>query len=399
METVLTVSQLNSYVKAVLSEDALLCDITVSGEISNFKRQSSGHMYFTLKDDGGAISCAMFKWQAQYLSFFPESGMKVEARGKVTIYEPSGTYQLVVTSMKTAGTGELYAAFEKLKKKLESEGLFDDSRKKSLPDFPLRLGVVTSKTGAAVQDIINITGRRCPLTELVLCPVAVQGAAAPDEIVRAIELLNRRKACDVMIVGRGGGSIEDLWCFNSEKVARAVAASEIPVISAVGHETDFTICDFAADLRAPTPSAAAELAVPDISQLADAVEYTLRGMETSVRQSIAMRKNRLTSLLSKGCFSSPYYNVERLSQRLDSVTTRIEYAEKQRISRYDRRLSACAARLSALDPMRVLSRGYCAVFKDDKAVSSAGKLQEGDRISLRFSDGQVGARVEGAEGE
>lgn len=399
METTLTVSQLNSYVKAVLSEDALLCDITVSGEISNFKRQSSGHMYFTLKDDGGAISCAMFKWQAQYLSFFPESGMKVMARGKVTIYEPSGTYQLVVASMQTAGTGELYAAFEKLKKKLEKDGLFDESRKKQIPAFPGRIGVVTSKTGAAVQDIINITGRRCPMAEIVLCPVAVQGAAAPDEIVKAIELLNRKKACDVMIVGRGGGSIEDLWGFNSEKVARAVAASGIPVISAVGHETDFTICDFAADLRAPTPSAAAELAVPDISLLSDAVEGAAQRMTLMLRQRIAMRRNRLSALMSKGCFSSPYYNVERLSQRLDSAAVRIEHAEKRRLSEYDRRLSACAARLSALDPMRVLSRGYCAVFKDGGAVSSAAALVEGDTVSLRFSDGQAGARIESTKTE
>ncbi len=393
-QLVFSVTQLNGYVKDILSEDILLSDITVKGELSNCKRHSSGHIYFTLKDEKCAVSCAMFKWQAQYLRFVPESGMQVQVTGKITLYEATGQYQIVVSSMRKAGVGELYLAFEQLKQKLQDEGLFDEARKKPIPLMPRRIGVVTSKTGAAVRDIVSILGRRYPVAEVVLCPVTVQGDSAPLEIAQAIRLLNRRSACDVMIVGRGGGSIEDLWGFNSELVARAVARSEIPVISAVGHETDFTICDFVADLRAPTPSAAAELAVPDGALLQSSIRAIYRQMTGDIYGIISNNMTKLDMLTARPCFSSPFYSIEQMEARLSAAVGRITSSAERTLASGRERLSACAARLSALNPMEVLARGFCAVYKDEHIISSKAELAGGDSIRLRFSDGTVNAHID-----
>ncbi|MBE6753283.1 MAG: exodeoxyribonuclease VII large subunit [Ruminococcaceae bacterium] len=391
--TVLTVWQVNNYAKAILSEDMLLSDITVTGELSGIKRHSSGHMYFTLKDDRCSISAAMFKWQRQTLRFVPEDGMQVVVRGKVTLYEQTGQYQIVVSSMQPSGIGELYAALERLKAKLESEGLFDPARKRPLPEFPQRIGVVTSPTGAAVRDIINVLGRRYPLAEVVLCPVQVQGDEAPAQIAAAVNRLSSGRLCDVMIVGRGGGSIEDLWAFNDEGVARAVAASSVPVISAVGHETDFTICDFAADLRAPTPSAAAELAVPDMYALQERIDYLGEQLRAKMEARLDRDELRLNIISARPCFTSPTYGIEQQAQRVDMALSRIEGAFARQLAEQEKRLSVCAGQMAALNPFAVLSRGYCVAYQDEKPVSHAASLSSGDEISLQFSDGRANCRV------
>lgn len=394
MESViLSVWQVNNYVKEIFAEDAILSDITVSGEISGLKRHSSGHMYFTLKDERCAISAAMFKWQRQQLRFVPEDGMKVIARGKITLYEQTGQYQIVVSSMQPAGIGELYAAFEKLKQKLEAEGLFAPSRKKPLPQFPKKVGVVTSKTGAAVRDIINVIGRRYPLAEIVLCPVLVQGERAAEQIAAAVKQLDRNNACDVMIVGRGGGSIEDLWAFNDENLARTIAACRIPVISAVGHETDFTICDYVADLRAPTPSAAAELAVPDIEALDDSVQAMRERLRRSMESKMAFDSAWFRAVTSQRCFSSPLYGVERSAQQLDMLWSRVSSAFERGSGEREKRLAACSARLAAMNPFSVLARGYSIAEKDDKIITDAKSLRSGDGISVRFASGAADCTI------
>lgn len=390
---ILTVTQLNGYVKGLLEEDMLLGDVYVSGEISNLKRHSSGHVYFSLKDSGGAVSAAMFKWQARYLKFAPADGMRIIAHGKVTLYEPSGQYQMIVASMQPDGVGALYAAYEKLKRRLEAEGLFAPERKKPLPKMPERVGIVTSKTGAAVQDIINIISRRFPLCELLLAPVQVQGAAAPAEIAAAIERFNAQNACDVMIVGRGGGSIEDLWSFNDEAVVRAVAASGIPVVSAVGHETDFTLCDFAADMRAPTPSAAAELAVPDAAELQKLIDGLKRRSFSAVASAAVRQSERLDRASKRRCFRSPELLIEAKTQRFDMAVTRLRTAGVAALVKPGKQLAACASKLAALDPLAVLKRGYAIIEKDGGVASSAAELQSGERVSIRFGDGKKEADI------
>jgi len=390
---ILSVSQVNGYAKSLLDEDILLSDVYVSGEISNLKRHSSGHMYFSLKDAGGQLSAAMFKWQCQYLRFAPANGMNVVAHGKITLYEAGGQYQMVVSSLQPDGVGALYAAYEKLKAKLEAEGLFDESRKRPLPTMPSRVGVVTSKTGAAVRDIFNVITRRWPACEIILAPVMVQGDAAPAQIAHAVREMNRLEACDVMIVGRGGGSIEDLWAFNDEDVVRAVAESVIPVISAVGHETDFTLCDFAADMRAPTPSAAAELAVPDILAVNNLVEECSRRMDAVMRMSIVHLRSRLESVSSARCFVSPQFIYEPKAQRLDFAVSRLESGINSAFSSAHERLGSVCASLAALNPLAVLGRGYSLVTKDDTVVTEARNLCAGDIIKIRFSDGTAAAEV------
>ncbi len=396
--SVFTVSQLNGYTKSLLEEDALLSDVTVSGEISNFKRHSSGHLYFSLKDEHSAIQAVMFKWQAMYLRISPANGMKVVARGKVTMYEATGTYQIVLASMQPDGVGALYAAYEKLKTKLEGEGLFSPECKKKIPNFPQKIGVVTSRTGAAVQDILNILGRRYPLAEVVLCPVMVQGAEAAGQLRRAVRMLNAKNACDVIIIGRGGGSIEDLWAFNDEALAREIAASHIPVISAVGHETDFTICDFAADLRAPTPSAAAELAVPSADGIGNFIRLRMTSLKNYMESIIDKRNLKLRMLAGKPCFSSPMYQVEVRAQKLDLLTARINAAVRSSVSRDEKRLASAAARISALNPMGVLARGFCAASNEGGIITAASDVKTGDELDLRFSDGTVNCRVTDIKG-
>lgn len=390
---ILSVSEVNGYAKAVLDEDPVLSDVYVSGEISNLKRHSSGHMYFSLKDAGGQLSAAMFKWQCQYLRFAPANGMRVVAHGRISIYEAGGQYQMVVSSLQPDGIGALYAAYEQLKAKLESEGLFAPERKKPIPAMPRRVGVVTSKTGAAVRDIINIITRRWPMSEIVLAPVTVQGDAAPFQIARAIRRMNGQQACDVMIVGRGGGSIEDLWAFNDEDVVRAVADSDIPVISAVGHETDFTLCDFVADLRAPTPSAAAELAVPEQAAVSEFIADTHRRMSEIMAVRIQRMSDRLDNAASRRCFASPAYLYETKSQRLDMAIARLDSGISALTGAGRERLSRVCAALTALNPLAVLGRGYSVITNGGKVVSSRTQLAAGDKISIQLSDGFAAAEV------
>ena len=368
---VLTVTQLNRYLKSIFDGDPHLANVFLTGEISNFTdHYRSGHLYFSLKDDRSVIRAVMFAQQARRLKFRPGDGMRVIARGRVSVYEQSGQYQLYVQDMQPDGLGALNLAFEQLKKKLAAEGLFDPERKKSLPKFPQSVGVVTSPTGAAVQDIRQILGRRYPLAQVVLCPVLVQGEGAAEQIAEAIRRFNRLRCADVLIVGRGGGSIEDLWAFNEEIVARAVAESEIPVISAVGHETDYTICDFAADLRAPTPSAAAELAVPDIRELLSAVSSA--GVRMKQALSLDLRRMQMDRL------------VERMVRQM-----------KREVETGKMMLSQKSAALDALSPLRVLERGY-AVALDPKgaALKNAADAVPGEPLTLLLSRGKLVCRVE-----
>ncbi len=390
---IFSVSEVNGYTKAILDEDMILSDIHVSGEISNLKRHTSGHMYFSLKDEKGQISAAMFKWQCQYLRFAPANGMKVVAHGKITLYEAGGQYQMVVASLQPDGVGALYASYEKLKAQLEAEGLFAPERKRPLPQMPARVGVVTSKTGAAVRDIINIIERRWPVCSVVLAPVMVQGDAAPFQISRAIREMNRKKACDVMIVGRGGGSIEDLWAFNDEAVVRVVAESEIPVISAVGHETDFTLCDFAADMRAPTPSAAAELAVPEMGSVSAYIERRVSDIRARLGFSAERAAARLESVMSRRCLASPMFLIEDKAQRLDAAVAAAKAGMESCVSACGERFSRVCAGLSALNPLAVLGRGYSVVSDGEHIISSITQLSEDAIINIRLSDGTASARV------
>lgn len=367
---VLTISQLNRYIKSLLDGDQMLSSVFLTGEISNFTNHyKSGHMYFSLKDSQCVVRAVMFAAQARRLRFLPQDGMKVIVRGRVTVYEQSGQYQVYVDDMQPDGLGALNLAYEQLKTRLAAEGLFDASRKKPLPAYPKAVGVVTSPTGAAVQDIKQILGRRFPLAEVILCPVLVQGAGAAEQIAAAVEHFNRLDCADVLIVGRGGGSMEDLWAFNEEIVARAVANSRIPVISAVGHETDFTICDFAADLRAPTPSAAAELAVPDIRELMAYVSGSMLRMKKSL--GIEMHRMQIDRL------------VDRMSGKMkrDLETGRMRLAER-------------SASLQAFSPLRVLARGYSvALDANGETVRSAAQVRQGDSLNLIVQDGRLACTV------
>ncbi len=385
----LTVSQVNGYLKNLMDCDEVLSDITIVGEISNFKHHSSGHMYFSLKDKDSTISAAMFRGANRSLRFVPENGMNVIASGRVSVYPASGAYQLYVEQMSPDGEGALYAAYAKLKEKLEREGLFDSSRKRRIPSFPRRVGVVTSPTGAAIRDILSVLSRRYPCAEVVLAPVLVQGAEAAPTIVQAINEMNEKEACDVMIVGRGGGSIEDLWCFNDEQLARTVAASRIPVISAVGHETDFTLCDFAADLRAPTPSAGAELAVPDREKLLKIVDSCSRAIERSVRDKIELSKLQLGAVTAQPHMKSPMGIIDACSQRLDMLSGSIESSFEAMLMQSVARLREVSASIEALSPIAVMMRGYSLAYKDNSIVKSAAALSAGDEITLRLHDGSA----------
>ena len=392
---VISVGQLNRYVKSVLEGDPHLAAVYISGEISNFTHHyKSGHLYMSLKDDTAAVRAVMFKGHASKLAFRPEDGMRVIVRARVSLYEATGSFQIYIEEMQPDGVGALQVAFEQLKKKLAEEGLFDDSRKRPLPAYPTRVGVITSPTGAAVRDILNVLGRRYPLAQVVFCPVLVQGDGAAPSIVDAIQRFNAIGAADVLIVGRGGGSIEDLWAFNEESVARAVAASAIPIISAVGHETDFTICDFVADLRAPTPSAAAELAVPDGGRLLAFMD-TVRGrLATAQRNLLATSANRLALLKGKRCLSAPQYYTEEQGMRLDYLTRRFASAAQRQLGVADRRLAATASKLDALSPLKVLGRGYAIGYNaDGTVVDSVNQVTVGDALTLQLTDGTVSCRV------
>ena len=392
---VLSVSQLNRYIKMNFDADENLANIFISGEISNFTNHyRTGHLYFTLKDDSAAVRAVMFNSSAKRLKFMPEDGMKVIARGRVSVYEASGQYQLYVDDMQPDGVGALNLAYEQLKEKLQKEGLFSELHKKPLPPYPEKVGVITSPTGAAVRDIINVLGRRFPYAEIVFCPVLVQGDGAHLQLTDAVNLFNSEMAADVIIIGRGGGSIEDLWEFNDEGLARAVYNSEIPVISAVGHETDFTICDFVADMRAPTPSAAAELAVPDANELQYALSALKNRMFLNVSSGIADRRSRLEYLTSKGALKSPDEMLSNRSQRLDTAFSKMLSSYENRIGGKKVEFISAATALSKLDPMSVLMRGFAFVSdKNGKNVYSSQALAKGDKINVRFHDGSAVCEV------
>lgn len=392
---VLSVSQLNRYIKMNFDADENLANIFISGEISNFTNHyRTGHLYFTLKDDSAAVRAVMFNSSAKRLKFMPEDGMKVIARGRVSVYEASGQYQLYVDDMQPDGVGALNLAYEQLKEKLQKEGLFSELHKKPLPPYPEKVGVITSPTSAAVRDIINVLGRRFPYAEIVFCPVLVQGDGAHLQLTDAVNMFNSERAADVIIIGRGGGSIEDLWEFNDEGLARAVYNSEIPVISAVGHETDFTICDFVADMRAPTPSAAAELAVPDANELQYALSALKNRMFLNVSSGIADRRSRLEYLTSKGALKSPDEMLSNRSQRLDTAFSKMLSSYENRIGGKKVEFISAATALSKLDPMSVLMRGFAFVSdKNGKNVYSSQALAKGDKINVRFHDGSAVCEV------
>lgn len=391
---VISVSQLNRYVKSLLEGDANLAAVYISGEISNFTNHyKSGHLYLSLKDENALVKAVMFKGYASKLTFKPESGMKVIVRARVSLYDKDGSFQIYIEEMQPDGVGSLQVAFEQLKKRLAEEGLFDPARKRPIPPFPKRVGVITAATGAAVRDILNVLGRRFPLAEVVFTPVLVQGDGAPPQLVAAVERFNAQNAADVIIIGRGGGSIEDLWAFNSEDVARAVAASRIPVISAVGHETDFTICDFAADLRAPTPSAAAELAVPDMAQLRQRVIQLYRHLKQAVGFAVEQRQKTLEHLMSKKCLSTPLFYVEEQAMRVDYLTRRFAAAAQTGLAKGTGRLSAAAAKLDALSPLKVLSRGYAIPYKGDSVIHGTEDVAAEDVLRIRVANGNIMCRV------
>jgi len=393
-----SVSQINRYIKGVLENDIILAGIWVKGEISNFKKHSMGHLYFTLKDSDGAVSCIMFKGDAQIMPFVPENGMSVIIYGYVSLYEKTGQYQLYAQIIEPSGIGSLTAAYEQLKARLEEEGLFDDDFKRPICRYPKTIAVITSPTGAAVRDIINISHRRNPSVQLVVVPVLVQGERAADTIVEALKDVNDWKKADTIILARGGGSIEDLWAFNEEKVARAIFASEIPVISAVGHETDFTIADFVSDLRAPTPSAAAELAVNDVyADIAYADSLKTR-LNFAFESCFAAKKSNLDMLMTIVSPKGFQQRVVNEEFRLENIIMRIENASAMKFKEENMKYASLAEKLEMLSPLNVLKRGYAVLFDENKkAVSSATNIKEGGKYTLRLEDGQAVMQAEKVE--
>lgn len=387
---VITVSQLNSYIKSVLEQDVNLNLIYIVGEVSNFVHYyKSGHMYFTLKDDKSQLKAVMFSSNAEKVKFKIENGLRVICRGRVSAYEKDGQYQLYVDSIQPDGIGELSLAYEQLKQRLFEEGLFDDEHKKALPRFPRRIGVATSNMGAAVEDIKNITKRRYPLAEIVIAPTIVQGDLAPNDIVKSIKLLDSIDDIDVIIVGRGGGSIEDLWAFNTEIVARAVYECKKPIISAVGHETDYTICDFVADVRAETPSAAAEKAVPDINVIISFVNSSRERMLSLINYKLQDEMQRLDNLQNKGPLSIFSEYIENYKDILDGYTNDMLSIFSDRLRDNSFKLSGLADKLNSLSPLAVLSRGYSVVSMNDRIINSTKSVKVNDVVDVTFSDGRI----------
>ncbi len=392
--TVFSVTQLNTYVKSILEGDLFLRNVFVVGEISNFTNHyRTGHYYMTLKDENSCIKAVMFRSANQRLRFLPENGMGVIVRGRVSLYDRDGQYQLYIEDMQPDGIGALNLAFEQLKNKLAAEGLFDERYKKEIPSRNRRIGVVTSATGAVIQDIKNVVSRRYPLAEIILAPVEVQGVNAAPQIAAAIDDFNSGDYADVLIVGRGGGSLEDLWAFNEEIVARAVFRSRIPVISAVGHETDFTICDFVADLRAPTPSAAAELAVPDMRDDVAFISGAVSFAESALNKRIDNEINKLTLLKDKLDLLSPSNMIDERLNRVSLLYNEALSKINNKLLYENNRFSVACARLDSLSPVRVLSRGYTITMKDNKIINSVNNVDTGDRITVRFSDGEKDCEV------
>lgn len=395
---VITVTELNEYIKSLLDGDAILKKIAVKGEISNFRPNSSGHLYFTLKDEGGAVRCVMFRALAQKLKFTPENGMKVIAVGGVSSFVRDGQYQLYLSALTPDGIGDLYAAFEQLKRRLGAEGLFDPARKKAIPRYPRLIAIVTSPTGAAIQDMLRILKKRYPIARVLIVPVKVQGAGAAEEIAGAITYLNTKRYIDVIITGRGGGSIEDLWCFNEEVVARAIAASRIPVVSAVGHEPDVTISDFAADLRAATPSNAAELVTPDAAELTLRLEERRTALARTMLARFDSARKRLNDIAGKRVFASPLGYFDEKRMMLDYLSERFRTIAEKQLTVQNHRLANAAARLDAMSPLKVLGRGYAIALDDSQtAVRSAETLHPGDRLCVRFAAGSAQCEVQSVD--
>jgi len=390
----LTVSQLNEYVNSILKSDSLLSHVCVSGEISGFKRHSSGHLYFSLKDEGALIRCVMFRQNAFTLDFSPQDGQSVLIYGSVSIYAKDGQYQLYVTAMERQGEGELYRRFMLMKTRLESKGYFDEGRKKPIPFLPKCVGVVTSPTGAAIQDIINVTRRRFPAMNLLLYPVRVQGEGAAEEIAEAIYVMNRMKRADVLIVGRGGGSMEDLWPFNEEIVARAIYESDIPIVSAVGHETDFSIADFTADLRAPTPSAAAELCVPEYLRLrGDIIAAQSYMMETCHKEMDNLRQ-RLSGIRDSAAFSMTRHRIEILSRTVEIQRDSMSIMLRSELINAIHSVEKQQSKLNALSPEAVLDRGYGMVQQDGVFVGSVDELKEKQKALLIMKNGRADITID-----
>ena len=393
-QNVLSITQINEYIRRTMDSDPLLGNVAVRGEISNYKLYPSGHHYFTLKDEGAALKCVMFKGNASRLRFRPENGMKIIAMGKVSVFPRDGAYQLYCTAMTMDGVGDLHAAFEQLKAKLGAMGLFDPSHKKPIPKHPGTIGIITSSAGAAVHDMLRILKKRYPLTNVRLLPVRVQGVEAPGEIAAAIRYANYYKLADLLIVGRGGGSIEDLWAFNDEQVAYAIYESQIPVISAVGHEPDVTISDYVADLRAATPSNAAELAVPDQDTLKQTLDSMSAAMANALSRQLKASRKHLNVLSSSSCLQSPFGYLQQKRSTLDAVSNRMFSAQGRIVHTQKQRFIGLTAKLDAMSPLKVLSRGYAMTQTEDGTLlRSITQTKVGESIQISLNDGQLSAVV------
>ncbi|MBR3132517.1 MAG: exodeoxyribonuclease VII large subunit [Clostridia bacterium] len=389
----ITVSQLNKYVKDKVAEDEYLNNVFVKGEISNFKHHYTGHMYFTLKDEKSLIKCIMFKSQTATLNFVPKDGMKVNVLGTVSVFERDGVYQIYCKAMQEDGVGDLYTKYQELKKKLELEGLFDEKYKKKIPFMPEKIGVLTSKTGSVIRDIINVSTRRNPNVYLRLYPVPVQGEGAGERIADAIKFMNKNKLADVIILARGGGSLEDLWPFNEEVVARAIFESKIPIISAVGHETDFSISDFVADLRAPTPSAAAELAVTDVYELKNKLFNYENRFRIILKKKLEIMKMRFEKCMNSRFFKEPMSLTNDASVKLDNGVKRLENSIKAKIKDYKIRAVETMTKIDMMSPLKTLSRGYCLVENENGIIKSSKKLKKDMIINIKFEDGNTDAKI------
>ncbi len=394
-QQVLSVTQINEYLRRLIETDGLLAGVAVKGEISNYKVYPSGHHYFTIKDEGASLKCVMFRSSASRLKFRPENGMQVIAIGKISVYPRDGLYQLYCNALVLDGAGDLYAAFEELKKKLAAQGLFDPAHKKPLPKYPSTIGIITSSAGAAVHDMIRILRKRYPLTKVLLLPVRVQGVEAPGEIVSAINYANAYQLADLLIVGRGGGSIEDLWAFNDETVARAIYHSAIPIISAVGHEPDVTISDYVADVRAATPSNGAELAVPDQDNLRQILDSMLSAMHASVSKQLKSARQHLSVLSSRPVLQNPNQHIYQRKQALAYTFAKLQSAQNRTVSLHRQRFTALTAKLDAMSPLKVLTRGY-AIIQDDKnnVIRMKEQVASGDHIHIRLQDGTLSATID-----
>lgn len=389
----ISVSELNSYIKNKIADDEYLNNVLIKGEISNFKNHYTGHMYFTLKDENSLIKCIMFKSYAQKLDFMPKDGMRVFVLGGVSVFERDGIYQIYVKAMQEDGVGILYKKYEELKQRLDEEGYFDESHKQKIPLMPKVIGVLTSQTGSVIRDIINVSTRRNPNVQIRLYPVPVQGEGAAEKIADGIRFMNENNLADVLILARGGGSLEDLWPFNEEIVAHAIYNSKLPIISAVGHETDFSISDFVADLRAPTPSAAAELAVPDIYEIKQKINVYQNRLRMSLVKKVEIMKLRYEKCMNSRVFKEPTRNINDNYLRIDNYIKRLENTIKIKQKEEKTKYIELISKLDALSPLKTLTRGYSIVETDDKIIKSSKQLSTGDKIKLRFSDGQKNAEI------